>query len=115
MSVKIRFRVVNSYSVRTLSNKGRNYSFSPLLALCLEFAFHLMHLDIATGMQASFPALEPMELLETPYKSHLLYRDLRPPGGSFHFMIILKILVKKTCSNTQGFSSLCLCQMNGGG
>ncbi|KAK7818870.1 hypothetical protein U0070_001073 [Myodes glareolus] len=49
-------------------------------------------LSSAPPADASFPAPEPMELLETPYKSHLLYHDLRPPGGSFHFMIILKIL-----------------------
>lgn len=81
MSVKIKFRVVNSKSVRSISNRSRNYSFSPMLELCLEFAFHLIHLDVATGIWAYFPALEPMELLETPYKSHLLYRDLQPPWG----------------------------------
>lgn len=68
----IKFGVINSESVRSVSNRSRNYSSSPMLALCLEFASHLIHLDIATGIQAFFPALEPMELLETPYKSHLL-------------------------------------------
>lgn len=85
-----------------------------MLALCLEFASHLIHLDVATGMQAFFPALEPMELLETPYKSHLLYRVLQPLGGSFHFMIILKTVVEETFSNTQGLSILYLCQVNEG-
>lgn len=83
-----------------------------MLALCLEFAFHLIHLDIAIGIQASFPALEPMELLETPYKSHLLFCDLQPLGGSSHFMIVLKTVVEETCNNTQGLSILYLCQVN---
>lgn len=55
-----------------------------MLALGLEFLFRLIHLDVATGTQAMFfPALEPMELLETPCKSHLLYCDLQPRGASF--------------------------------
>lgn len=85
-----------------------------MLALRLEFSSHLIHLDVATGMQAFFPAPEPMEPLETPYKSHLLYRDLQPLRGSFHFMILLKPVVEETFSNTQGLSILYLCQVNEG-
>lgn len=85
-----------------------------MLALCLEFASRLVHLDVATGIRAFSPVPEPMELLETPYKSHLLDRDLQPLGGSFHFMIILKTVVEETFSNTQGLSILYLCQVNEG-
>lgn len=42
-----------------------------------------------------------MELLETLYKSRLLYRDLQPFGDSTHFMFILQTAVE-TSSKTQG-------------
>lgn len=55
-----------------------------------------------------------MELLETLYKSRLLYCDLQPFGDNTHFMCILQTAVDETRGQTRGLCVWPLCQVNKG-
>lgn len=68
-------------------------------------------LEFATGTQAFFPARAPMELLETLYKSCLLYHDLQLFGDYTHFLFLLQT-IDETCSRTPGLCIWHLCQVN---
>lgn len=59
-------------------------------------------LELATGTQALLPALEPMELLETPYKSPLPHRDPQLLGDSTRFVFVLQTAADEICSKSQG-------------
>lgn len=55
-----------------------------------------------------------MELLETLYKSRLLYRDLPFFGDSAYFLVIPHATVGEPCSRTPGLCIRHLCQVDRG-
>lgn len=71
-------------------------------------------LELATGTQAFLPAWEPMELLETPYKSRLPHCDFQLLGDSTHFVFVLQTAADEICSKSQGLRIWHLCQVNKG-